>query len=598
MNENNAFIKIESELESELESESESELELESESESELESESEAGTKIEKEKKIDQEQESTNKSIIKFCVFVGRQSNLIILHKYIECALYNNIFDEYHMFDFSRNIKDSEFIIKEYHRLSEIFSERIYIHNHENNLINLNNTNLNNKNTNRIDKPNWNPFYKRINEISENEDIIIKCDDDILFIDLNGLKRAIDDRRDDKDTFLIHSNCINNGVCAYYHRNAFGKISDKLNIYPKGGILGILFEKPEIAYGMHSDFLNNCDKSGPDININKYYIDDVFINSRISINFILINGRDLKYMKDVSHNDEYELSSFIPEKLGRVNKIKGDFITCHYSYSFQEKIMFHRGDIYNKYHTLSKNIIDKFKFDTEIYTEFKKKTNEENKNNLVDKIERPIIHKIGDNNIFKVKNWINTKSYYIKNADNNKYLYINYEKDDVMVSKTNKTIFEINFYSNISDNQTNNEFEINLGIYFFTKYNVLGKFKNEVILAKNMQDKNEKILFKEKYDAINNSAYIKFKKYNSYLSLSERNIDFVDVTLIPQTKWILEKIIKDDTNNNDEYIIASRIEKNNKFYYKNVNDSDNNLDNECNYFTNFYLGWGWEGCVW
>ena len=547
MNENNTFINIESDSEPIMNLEKDTEIKL------------------------------TNKSIVKFCVFVGRQSNLIILHKYIECALTNNIFDEYHMFDFSRNIKDSEFIIKEYSRLSEIFSERIYIHNHENNIINLNNINLNNKNTNKNDKTNWNPFYKRIYEISVDEDIIIKCDDDILFIDLNGLKRAINDRRNDKDTFLIHSNCINNGVCAYYHRNAFDKISDKLNIYPKGGILGILFEKPEIAYGMHMDFLNNFDN---DINMNKYYINDVFINSRISINFILINGSDLKYMKDVTYNDEYEVSSFIPEKLGRVNKIKGDFITCHYSYSFQEKIMFYRNYIYNKYYDLLHNNIDKFKLDMK---------DEKLKKQEINKLERPIIHKIDNNNIFKVKNWINTRSYYIKNADNNKYLYVNYEKDDVMVSDINRTIFEINF-------DINNEFEINLGIYFFTKYNVLGKFKNEAILAKNMQDKNERILVKEVdtrnlNDINNNSIYIKFKKYNSYLSLSERNIDFVDVTLIPQTKWILEKIIKDDAHA-DEYIIVSRIEKNNKFYYKNVNDPDSN------YFTNFYLGWGWEGCVW
>lgn len=48
-------------------------------------------------------------------------------------------------------------------------------------------------------------------------------------------------------------------------------------------------------------------------------------------------------------------------------------------------------------------------------------------------------------------------------------------------------------------------------------------------------------------------------------------------------------------NSPDEYIIASRIEKNNKFYYKNINDSDSSSDE---YYTNFYLGWGWEGSVW
>ena len=519
--------------------------------------------------------ESTKGGIIKFCVFVGREKNLKILHRYIELGLNNNIFDEYHMFNFSRNNNDSNFILKEYERLSEKYLERIFIHNHENNLVNIKENNK---------KTNWNPFYKRIHEISTDNDVIIKCDDDILYIDLNGLKKAIEDRKRDKESFLIHSNCINNGVCAYYHRNAFIKLTDKLNEYPKGGVLGILFEKPEIAYGMHMDFLNEIENSY-NKNIVKYYINDTYINTRISINFILINGSDLGYMKDVSYNDEYELSSYLPEKLGRVNKIKGDFITSHYSYSFQEKIMFHRDDIYNRYYNLSKNINILNENENKI-----EKIVSENKYNY------PILHKINDN-VYKVKNWIKQNSYYIKNTENNKYLYIDYEKDDVIVSDKYKTIFEISDIlekDNKEDTEIdnikkskNNIFEIRLGIYYITKYNVLGKFKNEAILAKMIQDKNERILIKEDFDLKNNSFYIKFKKYNSYLSLSERNINYIDVSIKPKTKWIFEKII-----NNDEYIHAERIEKNNKFYYKNVNDLDEN------YYTNYYLGWGLEGCVW
>jgi len=81
--------------------------------------------------------ESTKGGIIKFCVFVGREKNLKILHRYIELGLNNNIFDEYHMFNFSRNNNDSNFILKEYERLSEKYLERIFIHNHENNLVNI-----------------------------------------------------------------------------------------------------------------------------------------------------------------------------------------------------------------------------------------------------------------------------------------------------------------------------------------------------------------------------------------------------------------------------------------------------------------------------
>ena len=56
-------------------------------------------------------------------------------------------------------------------------------------------------------------FYK--------DSIIIKCDDDILFIDIHGLKNAIKQRKNDKKSFLIHSNCINNNICSYYQRNNF-----------------------------------------------------------------------------------------------------------------------------------------------------------------------------------------------------------------------------------------------------------------------------------------------------------------------------------------------------------------------------------------
>ena len=36
-------------------------------------------------------------------------------------------------------------------------------------------------------------------------------------------------------------------------------------------------------------------------------INDVFIDNRISINFVLMNGNDLKYLEDITFHDEYEL---------------------------------------------------------------------------------------------------------------------------------------------------------------------------------------------------------------------------------------------------------------------------------------------------
>ena len=138
-------------------------------------------------------------------------------------------------------------------------------------------------------------------------------------------------------SFLIHSNCINNNICFGNIVMKFKSIRNKLDIYPKGGILGPIFENPIYAYIMQYQFLHDCMNKIE--NIYEYYLKDIYINTRISINFILLNGEDCKYLKNTKYDDEYELSSYYPEKLCRPNKIIGNFITCHYSYSMQENIL-------------------------------------------------------------------------------------------------------------------------------------------------------------------------------------------------------------------------------------------------------------------
>ena len=71
------------------------------------------------------------KYYVKFCVFLGREQNMKILHSYIELGLNNDILDEYHMFDFSRNINDHNFIFLEYNRLLNIYINKIFLHNYK-----------------------------------------------------------------------------------------------------------------------------------------------------------------------------------------------------------------------------------------------------------------------------------------------------------------------------------------------------------------------------------------------------------------------------------------------------------------------------------
>ena len=501
----------------------------------------------------------TNKEyLVKFCVFLGREKNMKILHSYIELGLQNGILDEYHMFDFSRNINDHYFILNEYNRLLIIYPSRIFLYNYEENNIYL---------LKDIKKTDWSPFYKIMSSNTKDNDIIIKCDDDILFIDIYQLKNAIIDRYTDKQSFLIHSNCINNGVCAYYQNELFPDIKDQLKIYPKGGILGILFEKPEIASAMHFQFTKDLLESIN--NIENYFIKDNYINTRISINFILINGVDVKYLKDVSYDDEYELSSFIPEKLCRYNRILGNFITSHLSYSFQDKIILKNSFIINNYSKIRDTYINIKNYSC----------------SLSNKIYEEVLLKYHINNdVYKVKNWIKHNNYYIKNTETNKYLYIDYDKDELTLSENKKTIFEINSINIDKELFSENIIVINLGIYYFTRYNCTNKFRNESILIKCYNNNNEKYILKENIDEHNN-FYIKFIKYNNYLSINKKDNNYIDITSQKINKWTFDTII-----NNDEYIYVTRFIKNNKFYYKNINTNE--------IYTNYYMGWGLENILW
>lgn len=498
-----------------------------------------------------------NDIIIKFCIFAGREKNLIILHKYIEKLLLEKIIDEYHIFDFTRNMNDSIFLLKEYERFKLIFPNRIFMHN------NIENSQKINNKIKILEKQDWSPFYSIISqEIFYKNSIIIKCDDDILFIDCNGLKNALEDRKNDDYSFLIHSNCINNNICAYYQKNIFKNVESYLSVYPTGGILGILFENPKVAYSMHNFFVDECLK---DIhNLYNFRIDDVYINTRISINFILINGEDCKYFKDIKYDDEYELSSYFPEKLFRPNKIKGDFITSHYSYALQEKIF---------------NINDKLRLQYEKLVNFYINNNDKldfikNKNNNI--LKKYILYDVQERQreIFRVLNYQDKNLFYIKNIETNSYLYIDYNDDALSLNSTKKTFFKINQLDEKSVN-------INLGIYSLTRFNLNADFKNKCLLIKLLNDINEK---NEKIINIineNNKKYLQFNNSTMFLGIKNNKLFLENEK---KYSWVFEKY-----DNQEKYIQMERFELNKKFYYKNINTNQ--------IITNFYMGWGNENIL-
>jgi len=494
-------------------------------------------------KQIDYKQNSNSKNkTVKFCVFAGRQKNIQILHQYIKLLLNESIINEYHIFDFTRNLQDKHYLYKSYLDLKNDFKYQIYLHNYNNDTLYVNN------------QYDWSPFYKTIsNPDFYTNSVIIKCDDDILFIDVYGLKNAIQNRIEDKKSFLIHSNCINNNICSYYHKSLFKSIENNLSYYPQGGILGPIFENPVYGYIMQFEFLKDCLSDYK--NLYNYYFNDIYLNTRISINFILINGEDCKYFKNVKYDDEYELSSYYPEKLLRPNKIIGNFLTCHYSYSIQEKIMLRKRDLLQMYHRFYNFYLDNFKKNNYVY-----------QNRLINSIK---VNKIGKNK-FYIHNFLDGL-YEIYTKDGY-YLYMNYNDDNLQLSEKEKSYFKIE--------NDNNIITISLGIYFFNRYNLMDSFKNRNLLIKFLSQKDENLIQLIPKD---NCYYLQFLKSKLFINVKNNKID---VSNESDTLWNFNQF---KINKSNKKIFVKRYSYKNKFYYK-------NLHNDYIY-TNFYLGWGCENII-
>jgi len=217
------------------------------------------------------------------CTFMGRRNNIEILHKYIEEALNINAIDRYYMIDMTRNIDDHNLIQSERDRLNEKFPGRVFVRNDDKQKQLL-------ESGEEIVGGSWAPFYSFLDSFEDN-DVIIKCDDDTLYIDVETLKAACELRWKNKDPLLMHANCINNGITAYhqYKKGIWDRIENKdlIDMFPSGGLTGPLFAHPDVACDMHEQFATDLKLN--ETNIEKYKLkENIYFNCRVSINFIFM----------------------------------------------------------------------------------------------------------------------------------------------------------------------------------------------------------------------------------------------------------------------------------------------------------------------
>ena len=204
----------------------------------------------------------------------------------------------------------------------------------------------------------WKNYYQYYSNYEYENATILKCDDDIVFIDINKLPKFIHFIKNN-DYDLVFANTINNGVSAYFQQNKYNLIpKDLMNLeYPNGGLCGSLWESGIKAERLHNYFIENYTNF-----INYNYNEEIIpIDTRFSINFFGYKGKDWHKISDCfdDDNDEFNLTVDYVKNRNFKNVLYTDFYVSHLSFYRQNETGININDLINKYHDLHTTINNK-----------------------------------------------------------------------------------------------------------------------------------------------------------------------------------------------------------------------------------------------
>lgn len=369
---------------------------------------------------------------VNLCTFMGRQYNVELLLKYVEEALRIDAIDHYWMIDMTRNHDDHEYIFNEQQRLDKIYPGRVHVVNREERRKELD------ANVAKDTIGSWCPFYKFLTTFQDN-DVVIKCDDDTLYFDVETIRAAAEFRWKNQDALLMHANTINNGITAYHQQKQnmwTFEGADILKRYPTSGLTGPLFSHPDIACECHKQFVEDLLRG--ESNIDRYKLRaNPYFAARVSINMIFMLGKDREVLSKIDTQDEYMTSSKIGQQLNRPNQVIGDFVCAHHTYGVQEPVMEKLGT-YDMYKQLCDSIFPSSRV----------------------KINKAITTTCGrivtlkNNDVYLSRYWANKNSVTLKHVGSNKYINIDWNRTE-----------RVKFID--SENEQGKKEKIGLGVFWW-----------------------------------------------------------------------------------------------------------------------------------
>lgn len=206
-------------------------------------------------------------------------------------------------------------------------------------------------------KSSWLEYYRHYTPQLYPDSVVMKSDDDIVFIDVDSFGKFIEDRIMDEDSLLLFPGIVNNGVCAR-HQASCGIIPNSIGEFKGEGSMNTLWWNGGLCGELHRSFTQDHEEWIERARCLKDAI-TIPIGERISINFFAILSKDLYAFQMIGGDDERDITIEVTRKLGRYNSIRLDMTVAHLSFYKQRETGLDEKEALGMYRRLARDLLGK-----------------------------------------------------------------------------------------------------------------------------------------------------------------------------------------------------------------------------------------------
>lgn len=256
-------------------------------------------------------------------VFAGRKQFLEVLMQYVTKLHCKGVLHEVHLWDYTRKESDGVWLNNTHH------GDFVHV------------IPVKSKHT-------WQDYYTHYTSERYPNHVIVKCDDDIVFMDIEEFNKFIMRTNNDTVHAIRFASIVNNGVCAYYQQK-MGLIPYDITTFPYDTFRGKLWDNGLICQHLHEYFTNNATKW---IEKSRAFPDDTishFCGHRVSINFFAIPSRSLYLFQHIRADDEKELTIDLTQAFNIRYSIDTRFTVAHLAFFRQRETGLDEEMILQKY---------------------------------------------------------------------------------------------------------------------------------------------------------------------------------------------------------------------------------------------------------